>query len=65
MSQKNRSKPLSSSGIRGPEAHFNAYCEDERECRSNSGEVFDEALFDEAVKLAKRKLRIRMKRSVK
>ncbi len=65
MSQKNRSKPLSSSDIRGPEAHFNAYCEDERECRSNSGEAFDEALFDEAVKLAKRKLRVRMKRSVK
>ncbi len=65
MSQKNRSKPLSSSDIRGPEAHFDAYCEDERECRSNSGEAFDEALFDEAVKLAKRKLRVRMKRSVK
>jgi len=65
MSQKNKSKPLSSSDIRGPEAHFNAYCEDEHERRSNSGEAFDEALFDEAVKLAKRKLRVRMKRSVK
>ncbi len=65
MSQKNRSKPLSSAGIGGPEAHFNAYCDDERECRSNSGEAFDEALFDEAVKLAKRKLRVRMSRSVK
>jgi len=65
MAQKNKSKPLSSSDIRGPEAHFSAYCEDEFECRSNSGETFDEALFEEAVKLAKRKLRVRMKRSVK
>ncbi len=65
MPQKNKSKPLSSSDIRGPEAHFNAYCEDERDRQNNSGEPFDEALFDEAVKLAKRKLRVRMKRSVK
>jgi len=65
MSKKDKSKPLSSSDIRGPEAHFNAYCEDERERRSNSGETFDEALFEEAVKLAKRKLQVRMRRSVK
>ena len=65
MSQKNKSKPLSSSDIRGPEAHFNAYCEDGCERRSNSGEAFDEALFEEAVKLAKRKLKVRMRRSVK
>jgi len=65
MSKKDKSKPLSSSDIRGPEAHFNAYCEDEYEHRSNSGEAFDEALFEEAVKLAKRKLQVRMRRSVK
>ncbi len=65
MSKKDKSKPLSSSDIRGPEAHFNAYCEDECERRSNSGEAFDEALFAEAVKLAKRKLQVRMRRSLK
>lgn len=65
MPQKHKSKPLSSSGIRGPEAHFKAYCEDEYDRRSNSGEPFDDVLFEEAVKLAKRKLRVRMKRSVK
>ena len=65
MSKKDKSKPLSSSDIRGPEAHFNAYCEDEHERRSNSGEAFDEVLFEKAVKLAKRKLQVRMRRSVK
>jgi len=65
MSKKRDSKPLSSTDIRGPEAHFAAYCEAELGQRLNSGEAFDESLFQEAVKLAKRKLRVRMTRALK
>ena len=42
---------------RGPLYEFLVYCQEERERCRNSGEVFDEALFDEAVDLAERKIR--------
>lgn len=37
---------------------FSAYCNAERERRRNSGETFDEKVFDEAVETVMRKLRI-------
>jgi len=65
MPKQSDNKPLNTSDIRGPEAHFAAYCETESERLHNSGEVFDAPLFQEAVKLAKRKLRARMTRGIK
>jgi hypothetical protein len=43
--------------MRGPLVEFLIYCNEERERCRNSGEEFDEALFDEAVSLAERKIR--------
>lgn len=59
MSKESEIKPLSASALRGPEQHFNAYCEAELERRRNSGEPLDEACFEEAVALVQRKLRAR------
>jgi hypothetical protein len=42
---------------RGPLYEFLVYCQEERERCRNSGEPFDEALFDEAVDLAERKIK--------
>ncbi|HIP53706.1 MAG TPA: hypothetical protein EYH03_06830 [Chromatiales bacterium] len=50
------SKPLSKAKLRGPIQDFQTYCEIERERRRNSGEEFDEELFDEAVELVVRRL---------
>lgn len=64
MSKEIEIKPLSASELKGPEQHFNAYCEAELERRRNSGEPLDEALFQEAAELVKRKLRARKERGV-
>ena len=37
---------------------FYTYCEGERERRRNTGEPFDEALFDAAIDLALRKFQV-------
>lgn len=42
---------------RGPLYEFLVYCQEERERCRNSGEPFDETLFDEAVDLAERKIK--------
>lgn len=42
---------------RGPLYEFLVYCQEERERSRNSGEQFDESLFEEAVALAERKVR--------
>ncbi|HEC15781.1 MAG TPA: nodulation protein E [Sedimenticola sp.] len=62
MSRENKSKPLSASRLRGPEANFSAYCKAELERWRTSGKSFNEALFLEAMELAQRKLRVRMRR---
>lgn len=62
MSIEKEIKPLSASKLKGPEQHFAAYCESEVEHRRNTGEAFDEALFNEAADLVKRKLRARNER---
>lgn len=64
MSKEIEIKPLSASELKGPEQHFNAYCEAELERRRNSGETLDEALFQEAVELVQRKLRARKERGL-
>jgi hypothetical protein len=43
---------------RGPLHEFLVYCQEERERFRNSDESFDEALFDEAVDLAERKIKM-------
>ena len=43
---------------RGPLHEFLVYCQEERERCRNSDESFDEALFDEAVDLAERKIKM-------
>ena len=62
MSNEIEIKPLSASELKGPEQHFNAYCEAELERRRNSGDSFNEALFQEAAELVQRKLRARQER---
>jgi len=42
---------------RGPLAEFLQYCTEERARLVDSGEAFDQQLFDEAVDLAERKLK--------
>jgi len=43
--------------LRGPLEEFMLYCAEERDRCRNSGEEFDEAVFDEAVDLAERKIK--------
>ena len=43
--------------MRGPLVEFLVYCNEERERCRNSGEEFDEDLFNEAVDVAERKIR--------
>ena len=62
MSNESEARPLSTSELRGPEQHFNAYCEAERERRLNSDEPFDEAAFEQAAALVQRKLQLRKER---
>lgn len=49
-------KPLNKATLRGPINDFQAFCETEIERRRNSGEDFDESLFDEAVELVIKRL---------
>ena len=64
MPKENKNKLLSASELRGPEVNFAIYCEAELKRWRNSGKSFNETLFLEAIELAKRKLRVKMHRSV-
>lgn len=46
----------SSTELKGPAREFIAYCESEMERLRNSGEPFDESLYQEAMKLVLAKL---------
>jgi len=43
--------------LRGPLEEFLLFCQEEKNRCRNSGEEFDETLFDEAVDLAERKVK--------
>jgi len=51
------SKPLSRATLQGPVKDFEVFCEAELDRRRNSGEAFDETLFEEAVDLVTRRLK--------
>ena len=51
------SKPLSRATLKGPVKDFETFCEAELDRRRNSGEDFDESLFEEAVDLVVRRLK--------
>ena len=56
MSEANQ-PPLASDDLQGTAREFLEYCEEERERRRDSGEAFDEDLYQEAVELVLRRLR--------
>ena len=51
-------KPLNKATLRGPIHDFQAFCETEVERRRNSGEDFDQSLFDEAMELVIKRLQL-------
>ena len=51
--------------LRGPLVEFLVYCNEERERCRNSGEEFDEDLFNEAVDVAERNRRPRRQYAVR
>ena len=55
MSEANQ-PPLDSDDPQGTAREFLDYCEEERERRRDSGEAFDEALYQEAVDMVLRRL---------
>ena len=56
MSEANQ-PPLDSDDLQGTAREFLEYCEEERERRRDSGEVFDEVVYREAVDMVLRRLR--------
>lgn len=51
------SKPLSRAKLQGPVKDFEAFCKTELDRRRNTGEAFDETLFEDAVDLVIRRLK--------
>jgi hypothetical protein len=49
-------KPLASTELKGPAQDFFDFCKEEKDRRRNSGQAFDEAAFDAAVEIVRRKL---------
>lgn len=57
MTATSQDRPLNASAPQKPSEGFAEYCAGEMEHQRNSGEAFDEPLFQEAVDLVLRKLR--------
>jgi len=57
MALSDQATGSTSEDLGGSAREFTVYCNAERERRLNSGEVFDQAAFDEAVEKVLRKLR--------
>ncbi len=58
MSDSMSPKPLNVAERQSTIEEFTYFCHEEKERRMNSGETFDEALYEEAKELALRKLQI-------
>lgn len=63
MPEDNGAKPLANAELEGPAREFVAYCESELERLKSAGEVFDKAIFDDAVALVLQKLGVRQRDS--
>ncbi len=58
MSSQNEHRPLEAE-LKGPAGEFSAYCQEELQRRSNSGEEFDAELYNEAIQFVLSKLKKR------
>ncbi len=56
MSSNDQTKPLNKTERRSTIEEFTDYCAAERESRTNSGDKFDTARYDQAVEIALQKL---------